>query len=120
VSYASGRKGEELAVRYLEGLGCTVLARNYRAGRGEIDVIIRLDERIGFVEVKSWKVYGMENLEYAVDRRKQARIISASRKFLADELQYDGLQIGYDLLFVDGSGGAVTYLKDAFTETGIL
>ncbi len=120
MSYASGRKGEELAVRYLEQRGCTVLARNYRAGRGEVDIIVRTDDRIGFVEVKSWKVYGMDSLEYAVDQRKQAKIISASRKFLADDSRYDGLQIGYDLLFVDGSGGTITYLKDAFTETGIL
>lgn len=117
---SSGREGEDYAVRYLEERGFLVLARNYRAGRGEIDVIVRRDDRIGFVEVKSWKVYGMENLEYAVDRRKQAKIISASRKFLADSALYDGLRIGYDLLFVDGIDGSVFFLEDAFNETGIL
>ena len=34
-----GRKGEELAARYLAEKGFRVLERNYRAYRGEIDII---------------------------------------------------------------------------------
>ena len=51
---ALGRKGEDLAHRYLRSAGYTVVARNYRPGEdSEIDIIARQKETLIFVEVKS-------------------------------------------------------------------
>ena len=36
---ALGRQGEDLAIQYLEAQGYQVIIRNFRAGRGEIDLI---------------------------------------------------------------------------------
>ena len=33
--------GESFAVKHLKACGCEILARNYRALRGEIDIIVR-------------------------------------------------------------------------------
>jgi putative endonuclease len=47
-----GAWGEDLALRYLIQHGYTLLDRNYRTRRGEIDLIVRKDDILVFVEVK--------------------------------------------------------------------
>ena len=48
-----GQIGEDLAARYLENKGFTVVGRNYRKKYGEIDIIAKKGETLHFVEVKS-------------------------------------------------------------------
>jgi putative endonuclease len=48
-----GIQGEQLAAAHLERLGYTILDRNYRSGRREVDLIIRLGDLVAFVEVKT-------------------------------------------------------------------
>jgi putative endonuclease len=48
-----GRRGESLAVQYLQAQGLVVLARNWRCDIGEIDVIARDDDVLVFCEVKT-------------------------------------------------------------------
>ncbi|MBT8192460.1 MAG: YraN family protein [Acidimicrobiia bacterium] len=45
--------GESLAATFLEERGAVVLGRNVRAGRGEIDLLVRLDSTLVAVEVKT-------------------------------------------------------------------
>lgn len=54
-SLATGRRGEDLAYRYLRRLGFIVVARNYRlaSGDGEADLIAWEKETLVIVEVKS-------------------------------------------------------------------
>ena len=47
------REYEKLAGNFFEQQGYKILARNWRAGRLEIDLIVQLDDLIVFVEVKS-------------------------------------------------------------------
>lgn len=48
-----GRRGEELAARYLQELGLTVIDRNVRMAWGEIDLVARQGDELDFVEVKT-------------------------------------------------------------------
>ena len=48
---AIGQRGEELAVRYLRDRGFLIVARNWRAGRYEIDIVARKMGMIHMVEV---------------------------------------------------------------------
>ena len=48
-----GRRGERLAARVLEARGWRILARNYKAGRREIDIVARRERLLLFVEVKA-------------------------------------------------------------------
>jgi len=48
----AGKYGEDCAARFLEGLGYTILARNYRTRDGELDIVARDGNEIVFAEVK--------------------------------------------------------------------
>lgn len=49
----TGRQGEDIAAAYLTGLGYTILARNWRTRRGEIDIVARDGACLALVEVRS-------------------------------------------------------------------
>jgi len=51
-SHDFGRACEALAAADLARRGWTILDRNYRAGRAEIDLIARLGRTVAFIEVK--------------------------------------------------------------------
>lgn len=48
-----GRLGEDIAVKYLENKGFSIVARNYRKKYGEIDIVAKKSGILHFVEVKS-------------------------------------------------------------------
>ncbi|HNG90509.1 MAG TPA: YraN family protein, partial [Saprospiraceae bacterium] len=71
----TGRIGETAAVRFLAEKGWRVVERNWRAGRGEVDIIAWAhDKLLVFVEVKTRSGDGFGGPEEAVDEKKQARM----------------------------------------------
>ena len=48
-----GSRGENVAARFLQGLGYNILVRNFRCAVGEIDIIAREGRTLVFVEVKT-------------------------------------------------------------------
>ena len=48
-----GRRGEDVACGFLESMGHRIVARNYRTGHLEIDIISTDVNGVHFVEVKS-------------------------------------------------------------------
>lgn len=48
-----GKKGEEIAQKYLERKGFVIICRNYRKKWGEIDIVAEKDTAVHFVEVKT-------------------------------------------------------------------
>ena len=77
-----GRRGEEIACRFLEGKGHRILKRNYRSGHLEIDIISLDCHGIHFVEVKTRKMSVQAPPQDNVDRQKQRRIVAAAKRFL--------------------------------------
>ncbi|MBY0426000.1 MAG: YraN family protein, partial [Cytophagales bacterium] len=77
-----GKKGEDLAVRFLTTRGYEMLERNYRFGRSEIDIIARLGEMVVFVEVKFRKsdLYG--HPEESISDKKIDQIKLASDQYV--------------------------------------
>lgn len=77
-----GRKGEDLACRYLKEQGYRILDRNVRYKMGELDIVAQIEDTICFVEVKArTRVdYGMPR--DAVDARKQWKLIRCAQLYL--------------------------------------
>ncbi|MCX7028141.1 MAG: YraN family protein [Spirochaetes bacterium] len=113
---AFGRTGEAEAAAFLELEGWRILARNFRAGQGEIDIVAARGDTLVFVEVKKWTRNGPGDLLDSIGRAKTRRIIETSKIFLAKYRQYRGKHIRYDVLFLPSKGEPQRY-EGAFDET---
>ncbi len=82
---ALGRRGEDLAHRYLQSSGLSVIARNYRPGGGEaeVDIVARDGDIFVFVEVKSRASAEFGSPDRAIDGEKQKRIVRAAKRYAA-------------------------------------
>ena len=113
---AFGKEGEDAVCAHLENEGWIILARNFRAGRGEIDVIAARGDIISFVEVKRWRRNGSQDLKRAIDRGKIGRIIETSKIYLSKYRQYSGKQVRYDVFLLSSGKKPISY-EGAFDET---
>ena len=74
--------GESLAAEHLKARGCEILERNYRAKRGEIDIIVRDGEFTVFVEVKTRQTLRFGLPQEAVTIQKQRQISKVALAYL--------------------------------------
>ncbi len=70
----SGKIGEDYAANYLLQNGYQILERNYHSRFGEIDIIVRNDRYLVFVEVKTRDENHMVNPLEAVTAQKQKKL----------------------------------------------
>jgi putative endonuclease len=98
-----GRRGEARAARFYQLRFFRVLARNFRSGRGEVDLIARRGNLVVFVEVKT-RQQSVAGAPYeAVDREKQLQIAKiAERYLLANRLE--GCRVRFDVLSLYWTG----------------
>lgn len=72
-----GDRGESAAMEYLLGQGYTVVKRNHRRRRGEIDFILRHNDLLVFCEVKtSHLTHASENYTARQQKRQRALVLS--------------------------------------------
>ncbi|MDR2245288.1 MAG: YraN family protein [Treponema sp.] len=109
-----GREGENRAVAELEAAGMRIIARNVRSPAGEVDLIAVDGDTLVFIEVKAWSVYGIENLSYGIDGKKQRRIIETAKYFLSVHREYNSMAVRFDVIFIGPE--KVIHLESAFTE----
>lgn len=82
----NGDRAEAVAADYLVARGWTILARNVRVGRSEVDLVAR--EPAGMlviVEVRSHTVARLGAPEELVDATKVARLYAAARTLLRSD-----------------------------------
>ena len=124
-SRRAGERGEDLACRYLEDKGYTLVERNYRTREGEIDLIMREEgpraSPLVFVEVKLRRGMGFGDPLEAVTPKKQAKVRLMAEHYLAGkeenfaarfrEMRFDVVGI----LLLPGTGRPeVRHVEDAF------
>ena len=76
------KTGELLALKHLKTRGCKILAQNYRARRGEIDLIVQDGEFTVFVEVKTRRSLRFGLPQAAVTLQKQRQISKVALAYL--------------------------------------
>ena len=114
-----GRRGEEVACRFLEGRGQQVIDRNYRCGHLEIDIITLDGNGVHFVEVKSRVAPVAVAPEENVTPSKQRKVVAAALKYLngsKDQRLRGDLEVSFDVVAVTFDGGEerVEWFPQAF------
>lgn len=114
----TGRRGEDEACRYLSELGFSIVARNWRGGRTELDIICLAPDGLHFVEVKSRTAPVQAPPEVNVNYTKQRHIVDAARRFLATtgRGRFVGKEIFFDVVSIvfDGPETHIEYFPAAF------
>jgi putative endonuclease len=114
--HALGRRGEDIAHRYLQRQGVIIVARNYRmaSGAGEVDLIGWEDNRLVFVEVKSRQTDEYGAPDRAIGPQKRSSLVRAAREFARhaevawENVRFDALNVVFT------TPPSVTHFRDVF------
>ncbi len=114
---STGNQGEDLACQWLRGRGFHILHRNWRAGRGEIDIVAREGAFLVVVEVKTRSSALWGPPEQAVGPAKRRQLMRA-----ATELQLtfpEDLELRFDVLSITHTprGPEYVHIPNAFYPT---
>ena len=111
-----GRIGERLARNVLEERGMEYLTRNYRHGHCEIDIVMRDDDELCFVEVKTRSRQDGYRPADAVGRDKQRNVIRAAKGYLR-AIGQPLIPFRFDIVEVQYRHGrlfSVNHIRNAF------
>ena len=94
----TGKRGEELAIDFLQKQGFAIVLRNWRFKRYEMDIICEKDGVLHFVEVKTRRndIFGYP--EERVSKSKIRSMIKTGVAFQAQHPQWQ--QVQYNILSI--------------------
>jgi putative endonuclease len=97
----AGRRGEDLAHRFLRRQGFTIVARNYRLGSGdaEADLIAWEGDTLAIVEVKSRNSGAYGPPERAIGEEKRRHLLRVARAY-SRKLELPWERIRFDVVTV--------------------
>jgi putative endonuclease len=113
---ASGRRGEDLAHRFLRRRGMVIVARNYHPpfGGADLDLVGWDGGRLAIIEVKSRSSGDVEAPERAVDADKE-RLLERSARDYVRRAGADWSQVRFDIVSVVFSDPPrIEWFADAF------
>jgi putative endonuclease len=114
-SKARGDEGETMAVEYLENEGFTILQRNYRFERGEIDIIAQENDELVFVEVKSRHTQSFGTPEDAITPKKESYLKRTAEGFLFQH-NLEDKACRFDVIAIEWKGKRpdIRHIKNVF------
>lgn len=94
-----GRRGEQIAAAYLSAQDYTIIARNLKVGREELDIITRKNGWVVFAEVKTRNYNNLnDNL---ISQRQLIRLRRALTKYaVINNLDFERLRLDLILISV--------------------
>lgn len=114
-----GRMGENVAARYLIQQGYNIVARDWRFGHRDIDIVAAKEGVLVFVEVKTraTAIYGQP--EEAVDNRKIRSLLAAGSAYV----RYFNVEspVRFDVIAVVGEHDPfeVTHIENAINPNSL-
>ncbi len=99
--------------------GITVIARNFRARTGEIDIVARDGKYLVFIEVRARSPSRFAGAAASVDRGKQKRILRTAQLYLQQQPELAHLPCRFDVIAIEPRQSPpeppLQWIKGAFT-----
>ena len=112
---ARGAQAEDYVASELTNDGYRLLARNWRGGGGELDIVAIRDGCLRFVEVKARVDTEIVAIEDAVNHSKQRKLINAAEAFLLHENpRHSEVCFLVVLVTLSTDGFSALWIDDAF------
>ena len=115
-----GRRGEEVAARYLRRRGYRILARGQSWKGGELDIVALRSDTIVFVEVRTRRSDLPMRPEESVDQLKQRRLTRLAVGYLKRHHLFDH-PARFDVIAIvwpEGRRPDIRHIENAFPATG--
>jgi putative endonuclease len=115
-----GLAGERCAIAFLTACGWAIESHRFRVGRHEIDLIMRKQAVVAFVEVKTRRSLAFGSAREAVHQRKQ-RDIARVAGLWAQRHGRPGDEYRFDVVAIEGVEGetpAIEHIPDAWRLAG--
>jgi putative endonuclease len=109
-----GNEGEDLAARFLKGVGYKILERQFRTKFGEIDLVAKDGREIVFVEVKTRQTLEFGHPEEAVHPVKLAHMSASGEGYLSEK-RIESAAHRYDVVAItwpEGQDPEILHLKN--------
>jgi len=111
----TGKKGEELAERWLLKHGFAIQHCNWRTGRFEIDIIASLADTLHFIEVKTSRQQRYGFPEQRIGIKKMKHFMYSGDRYL---LQYpEWRKVQYDIIAIQwlrGHSPSLLFIEDVY------
>jgi putative endonuclease len=114
-----GQLGEQAARKHLQRLGLKFLTANFRSKRGEIDLVLRDQDCLVFVEVKTRSSETWTRPAAAVNARKRGLLSKTALDYLrlidnpAVRVRFDVVEV----LLIDSEVREIRHLPNTFALT---
>lgn len=111
-----GQRAENLARDFLISRGLELVATNYRCRRGEIDLVMRNEETLVFVEVRFRRRSNYGSGAESIDGRKQAKLIATAQHYLKEHARSLDNPCRFDVVSISMDHGhdEVEWIQNAF------
>lgn len=109
-----GPAAESLACRHLHARGLRLVERNYHCRGGEIDLVMRHDDVLVFVEVRYRSSNRFGRPEETVGPAKRRRLLHAAQHYLQRHAPAVAARFDVVAITPDRTGYAVQWIRDAF------
>jgi len=109
-----GKLGEEAAADYLRKQGYTILERNWRFQKAELDIIAQKDNCLAIVEVKTRSTSDFGNPQDFVNSKKIKLSVKAVNEYVS--LKNIEVNVRFDIIAVirHATNFEILHLEDAF------
>ena len=110
-----GKRGEELALRFLKRNGYKIVERNYVCKMGEMEIIAQEKDTLVFVEVKTRTSMDFGPPQLAVNPTKQMQLSKVALNFLKEKKRED-VKARFDVVAIvlRSTKEEIELIRDAF------
>ena len=109
-----GKKGEQLAIDYLLKKDYSIIERNFRFDKAEVDIIARKGDALAIIEVKTRSTTDFGNPQDFVKPGQIKRLVKAVDEYIT--LNKLDVEVRFDIIAIvkEGKNYNITHLENAF------